>query len=156
MRLEMVVAFAVGLLAFFGAPGAFAGDACSLLTTAEVESAVGSKVTSTTPSVTDSETGCLFQLGRDRAFLSYFTDAARGPKFRSMKEDPFMRGAAPPNGKDYGNVGCKVVDAQILISTNCDRYQPRLLRLAVQSHSGKPVPMDVVKGLLDKAGSRLK
>jgi hypothetical protein len=156
MGFEKVVASAVGLIALFAVPGAFAGDACSLLTTGELEAALGAKVTSTTPGVVGPETGCAYQLGRDRAYLSYFTDTASGPKLKSMKEDPFMRGAAPPNGKDFGNIGCKVVDAQILISTNCDRYQPRLLRLAVQSHSGKPVPMDVVKDLLDKAGSRLK
>jgi hypothetical protein len=67
-----------------------------------------------------------------------------------------MRGGKPPNVKDYGNVGCKVINAGILFSTNCNHYQPRWLHIAVQTHDKAPVPMDVVKDLLEKAAARFK
>jgi len=136
---------------------AFAADACSLLTASEVGAALREKVTKTIPSSAGPETGCIFQLGKDQVVLSYFTDPSAGPNVKGIKEDPFIRGTTGPNVKDYGNFGCHWVDAQILFSTNCNRYQPRWLHIAVQVHDAKgPVPMDVVKGLLEKAASRFK
>jgi hypothetical protein len=147
--------FLVFLVAGMGQ--AFAADACSLLTAGEVEAALKEKVTRTIPSSAGTETGCIFQLGKDQVVLSYFTDPSAGPKVKSVKEDPFIRGTTGPNVKDYGNFGCHWVDAQILFSTNCNRYQPRWLHIAVQVHDAKgPVPMDVVKGLLEKAANRFK
>ena len=79
------------------------------------------------------------------------------PKVKTIKEDPFIGSATGPNVKDYGNFGCHMIDAKILFSTNCNRYQPRWLHIAVQVHASKtPVPMDVVKGLLEKAASRFR
>lgn len=149
---------AAAIAAAIAAPAtlALAGDACSLLTAAEIEAAVGARVTQTLPSPGDPETGCVFKLGKDQVVLSYFTNRANEPKIKSAAEDPFMRGASGPNVKDYGNIGCKIVDARILFSTNCNHYQPHWLHIAVQSHSGKPVPMDVAKALLEKAAARFK
>lgn len=31
-----------------------------------------------------------------------------GPKAKSIKDDPFMKGLSGPNVKDYGNIACKV------------------------------------------------
>ncbi len=153
---KMAVAFAVlGLLA---APRAFAGDACSLLTPAEIEAALGAKVTQTIPSVVAPETGCVFMLGgRDQVVLSYFSNPANAPKVKSMKDDPFMRGVSGPKVKDYGNIACKVTDAGILFSTNCNHYQPHWLHMAVQFRPPKQAAsMDAVKGLLEKAAARFK
>lgn len=151
------VSFYCAALILAGTARSFAADACSLLTSAEVEAALKTKVTQTVPSSVGEETGCIFQLGKDQVVLSYFTDPAKGPNVKSIKEDPFIRGVLGSNVRDYGNFGCKWVDAQILFSTNCNRYQPRWLHLAVQVHDAKgPVPMDVVKGLLEKAASRFK
>jgi len=144
-------------LALCGAVPAFAGDACSLLTSAEVEAALKEKVTNVIPSSVGPETGCVFKLAKGEVVLSYFTDPSVSPKVKSVKEDPFIRGIAGSNTKDYGNIGCKWSNAQILFVTNCNRYQPRWLHISVQVHDAKvPVPTDVVKGLLEKAGSRFK
>ena len=141
-------------LVLTGSVRAFAGDACSLLTSAEVEAALKAKVTNVIPVSVAPEYGCLFQLGQDQVVLSYFTDSSKRPK--SSKEDPFLRGAAGPNVKDYGNFGCHIVNGQVLFSTNCNRYQPSAMHMEVKVHAKSPVPMDVVKGLLEKAASRLK
>lgn len=139
------------------APPAMAGDACAFLTTAEVEAAIGTKVTATLPSVTDVETGCVFTLGKDKVLLSYFTDPAKEPQVKNMNEDPFMRGATGPNSHDYGTVGCKVVDAGLLSSTNCNHYQPHWLHIAVQTRPPKAAAsMDTAKDLLEKAAARFK
>jgi len=156
MLIARIISNCVALSLLAAAP-AFAADACSLLTPAEIESALGAKVTQTLPSVVAPETGCVYKLDKDQVVLSYFTDRANGPKVKSMKEDPFMRGASGPNVKDYGNVGCKVIDAGILSSTNCNHYQPRWLHIAVQFHTPKrAASMDSVKTLLEKAASRFK
>lgn len=154
MKLKLINFIALALI---GSAPAFAADACSLLTSAEVESALKEKVTNTIPTSGGPEAGCIFKLGKDQVVLSYFTDPSAAPKAKNIKEDPFVRGATGPNIKDYGNFGCHVIDAQILFSTNCNRYQPRWLHIAVQVHDSKtPVPMDVVKGLLEKAANRFK
>ena len=68
-----------------------------------------------------------------------------------------MKGLSGPNVKDYGNIACKVTDAQILFSTNCNHYQPRWLHIAAQTHDPKnPIPMDDVKALLEKAATRFR
>ena len=156
MSIAKVILSCTVLLLLSAAP-AFAADACSLLTPAEIESALGAKVTQTIPSVVPPETGCVYKLDKDQVVLSYFTDPAHAANVKSMKEDPFMRGGSGPNVKDYGNTGCKVIDAAILFSTNCNHYQPRWLHIAVQFHPPKhAASMDTVKTLLDKAASRLK
>ena len=145
------------LLTMLSAACAANTDACSLLTPAEIESALGAKLTQTIPAAVDPEWGCVYKLDRDQVLISYFADPAKGPKARSMREDPLMGAAAGPNVKDYGNIGCKLVDAQILFSTHCYLCQPRWPALAVQVHPPrKTISMDTVKGLLEKAGSRFK
>ena len=145
------------VLALPAFPAAAATDPCSLLTTTEIESALGVKVAQAIPSVTEMESGCLYKLGKDQVVLSYATDPAKEPKIRSMQEDPFMSGAAGANRKDYGNIGCKVADASVIFTTNCDNYQPHWLHIAVQFHAPKQAAsMDIVKSLLEKAVSRLK
>lgn len=135
---------------------ATAADACSLLTSAEVESTMKGKITQTLPSSVASETGCVFKLGQDQVILSYFTDPATSPKVASMKDDPFMRGPAGPNLKDYGNIGCKVGTIANISTTNCNRYQPRWLHLSVQTRGKDAISMDAAKALLEKAGTRFK
>ena len=80
-----------------------------------------------------------------------------GPKAKSIKDDPFRKGLSGPNVKDYGNIACKVTDAPIPFSTNCNHYQPRWLHIAAQTHDPKnPIPMDDVKALLEKAATRFR
>jgi len=133
-----------------------AADACSLLTTAEVESTMKAKVTQTIPSSAAPETGCVFKLGQDQVTLSYFTDPTNSPKVTSMKDDPFMRGLSGPGVKDYGHIGCKVTTVANINSTNCNRYQPRWLHLSVQTRGKDPIALDAARDLLEKAGARFK
>jgi hypothetical protein len=126
-----------------------------LLKAADIERALKTKVTRTTPSSTRTETGCSYDVGDVKVLLSYYTDPNGGPKAKTMKEDPFMRGLSPgPNLRDYGNTGCKITDAGLLFSTSCNHYQPRWLHIAIQTHASTPIPIDTVKPLLDKAASR--
>ena len=144
-------------LLLFSMPVTLAAGACSLLTAADIENAMKAKVVKRTPSSTRTETGCTYDVGQQKVILSYFTDLNGGPKAKSMKDDPFMHGISPgPNVKDYGNTGCKITDAGILFSTNCNHYQPRWLHIAVQTHAGIPISIDTVKSLLDKAASRFR
>src|SRR6476469_7200489 len=142
-------------LLLYSMPATLAAGACSLLSAADVEHAMKAKVVKRTPSSTRTETGCTYDVGEQKIILSYFTDPNGGPKAKSMKDDPFMHGISPgPNVRDYGNTGCKITDAGILFSTNCNRYQPRWLHIAVQTHAGSPISIDTVKLLLDKAAAR--
>lgn len=153
----MKIGLCLSVLILTGTVQALAADACSLLTSAEVEAALRAKVTKAIPSSTGEETGCIFQLGTDQVIVSYFTDPAKGPNVKSIKEDPFMQGVPRSNIKDYGNFGCKWADVQILFVTNCNRYQPRWLHMSVQIHeTNSRVATDVVKGLLERAASRFK
>jgi len=148
-----VVAMPFALVAALPA-AALAADACSMLTTAEIEAAMIAKVTKTVPSSVPPETGCVYLLGRDKVTLSYFTDSVNGPKMSSVKDDPFMRGLSGPNFKDYGNVACKITTVGTLNSTNCNHYQPRLLRISAQTRDRPPIAMDEVKVLLERAATR--
>ena len=112
------------------------------------------KITRTTPYLFRGETGCTYEVGHEKVILSYFTDPNGGPKADSMKNDPFMRSVSPgPNVKDYGNTGCKITDAGILFVNTCNRYRPRWLHIAIQTHASTPVPIDTAKSLLDKAAA---
>jgi hypothetical protein len=154
----MKIGFTFFVLTLLGAARASAADACSLLTVGEIESALGAKVTQTIPSaMAPPETGCIYKMDKNQVVLSYFANPANGPKAKNMKEDPFMAGASGPMVKNYGNIGCKIIDASILFSTNCNHYQPRWLHIAVQFHPPRQAAsMDTVKALLEKAAGRLK
>ncbi len=126
---------------------AAASDPCSFLTPAEIESALQAKITKTLPDSNDLQKSCMFELGKYKLMLIYYTNQADESKFKSI--------GIGNDAKDYGNIGCKVVDAGILMSTNCNRYKPRLLRISVQIRDSKqPVPMELAKSLLEKAGGR--
>lgn len=145
------------ILALLAGSAAAATGPCSLLTSVEIESALRVKVTDTIPSITEFESSCLYKLGKDQLVLSYAPDPAKEPKVKSMQEDPFMSGPVGANRKDYGNIGCKITDASVVFSTNCDRYQPHWLHMAVQFHAPKhAASMDAVKSLLEKAAARFK
>jgi hypothetical protein len=131
--------------------------ACSLLKPSEIKAALRSTVTKITPTSSKGETGCTYELADYKVILSYFTDRKRGPQAKSIKEDPYIHDLSPgPNVRDYGNIGCKIVDAGTLFATTCNLYQPRWLHIAVQTHGATAVPIDTVKTLLDKASTRFR
>jgi hypothetical protein len=152
----------LSLLAPSPLPPAASSQACKRLPLADVESALSGKAAAPTGSDRDQYSLCQVRVGTFNVKLEWHQPGQPGlvgDVKAGLAAATAMMGAGGPikldESKDYGNIGCLRSTTEIgggkAVDTSC--FMPKgYYNLSIGSESN-PVPMETVKGLLEKVAA---